>query len=163
MSNPSNTVAELYSEHHGWLHSWLRKKLGCSHRAADLAHDTFLKVLAQRELPVLVTPRAFLTTVAQRVLISHYRRQYLEQAWLDVLAQQPELVAPSEETRALWLETLCEIDRLLDTLPPVARKAFLMTQLDGLGYAETAAELGISVSSVKRHIVKAGALLYFAR
>ncbi|MBW7901933.1 MAG: sigma-70 family RNA polymerase sigma factor [Rhodocyclaceae bacterium] len=157
------SLATLYAEHHGWLKNWLRRRLSCSEQAADLAHDTFLRMLAQREPVALATSRAFLTTVAQRVLASHFRRQHLERAWLDALAQQPELAAPSAETRALWLETLCEIDRLLDTLPPVVRRAFLLSQLDGLGHAQVAAELGISIATVKRHIVKAGTLIYFAQ
>ena len=35
----------LYSEHHGWLQNWLRGKLGCAADAADLAQDTFLRIL----------------------------------------------------------------------------------------------------------------------
>ena len=153
----------LYSEHHSWLKAWLRRRLPSSDLSTDLAHDTFLRVLTQRDAAMPEKPRAFLTTIAQRVLASHFRRHYLEQAWLDALAQQPELNTPSEETRALWLETLCEIDRLLDTLPPIARQAFLLSQLDGLGHAQVATELGISIATVKRHIVKAGTLLYFVR
>lgn len=161
-STVSQSIAVLYSDHHGWLQGWLRRRLPCSDLAADLAHDTFLRLLAKPEPAAPEKPRAFLVTIAQRVLASHFRRLYLEQAWLELLAQQPELAAPSEESRALWLETLCEIDRLLNTLTPVARQAFLLSQLDGLGHAQVAAELGISIATVKRHIVKAGTLFYFA-
>ncbi|OPL22089.1 hypothetical protein B5L72_34410 [Pseudomonas aeruginosa] len=35
----------LYSEHHGWLQNWLRGKLGCAADAADLAQDTFSRML----------------------------------------------------------------------------------------------------------------------
>jgi RNA polymerase sigma-70 factor (ECF subfamily) len=155
-------LTTLYRDHHGWLRDWLRRRLPCSDLAADLAHDTFLRLLAKPEPAHPEKPRAFLTTIAQRVLASHFRRHYLEQVWLELLAQQPELAAPSEESRALWLETLCEIDRLLNTLTPVARQAFLLSQLDGLGHAQVAAELGISIATVKRYIVKAGTLFYFA-
>ncbi|MFL9609593.1 sigma factor [Methylobacillus sp. Pita2] len=41
----SNLVHQLYSSHHGWLYAWLRKKLGCQHIAADLAHDTFVRLM----------------------------------------------------------------------------------------------------------------------
>lgn len=157
-----DSLASLYREHHGWLRDWLRRRLPCNDLAADLAHDTFLRLLTQAEPATPEKPRAFLTTIAQRVLASHFRRHYLEQAWLDALARQPELAAPSEETRALWLEALHEIDRLLGTLTPVIRRAFLLSQLDGLSHAQIATELGVSIATVKRHIVKAGALFYFA-
>lgn len=158
----SDSLTTLYREHHGWLRDWLRRRLPCSDLAADLAHDTFLRLLTLAEPAAPEKPRAFLTTIAQRVLASHFRRHYLEQAWLDALARQPELAAPSEETRALWLEALYEIDRLLGTLPAVVRRAFLLSQLDGLSHAQIATDLGISIATVKRHIVKAGALFYFA-
>ena len=80
--SPSNTVEVLYNDHHHWLTGWLRRKLGCPESAADLAQDTFMRVLAAREAPTLIEPRAFLTTVAKRVLFNFYRRQDLERALL---------------------------------------------------------------------------------
>ena len=41
----SDAVSGLYHAHHGWLYAWLRKKLNCSHNAADIAHDTFVRVM----------------------------------------------------------------------------------------------------------------------
>lgn len=155
-------IESLYSHHHGWLWRWLGRKLGDSHQAADLAQDTFMRLLAREEALAVREPRAFLTTVAQRVLANHWRRQQLEHAYLDALARLPEALAPSEEERAVLLETLIEIDRLLDGLPLPARRAFLMTQLDGLNHAQVAAELGLSVTTVKRYLAKAAARCYFA-
>ncbi|WP_341316430.1 sigma-70 family RNA polymerase sigma factor [Paraburkholderia sp. IMGN_8] len=152
----------LYSNHHGWLHAWLRKKLGCAHRAADLAHDTFVRLLARDEPLALEEPRAFLTTVAQRVMANYWRREQIERAYLDALALVPEALAPSPEERALLLEALCEIDSLLERLPLAVKRAFLLAQLDGLGHAEIAAQLKISISTVKRHLVRAGAQCFFA-
>lgn len=155
-------IHTLYSHHHGWLSGWLRKKIGCSHRAADLAQDTFLRLLSREEPVTIQEPRAFLTTVAQRVLANHWRREQIERAHLDVLAQVPEVLAPSPEERAILLETLIEIDRLLANLPLQVKRAFLYAQLDGLSQAEIAAELGISISTVKRHLIRAGTQCYFA-
>ncbi|GAB7542378.1 sigma-70 family RNA polymerase sigma factor [Cupriavidus sp. CuC1] len=152
----------LYSDHHRWLCGWLRKKLGCTHRAADLAHDTFLRLLAREEAIAIQEPRAFLTTVAQRVLANHWRREQIERAYLEALAQMPQPLAPSPEERAILLETLFEIDRLLAGLPTPVKRAFLLSQLDGLGQAEIATQLGISVTTVKRYLVRAGTQCYFA-
>ncbi len=70
-------VHTLYRDHHSWLQGWLRKKLGNAFDAADLAQDTFLRVLTARDKgrdADLREPRAYLTTVAGRVLLNHYRR-----------------------------------------------------------------------------------------
>ena len=124
-------IDALYIDHHAWLRGWLSRKLGCAHRAADLAHDTFMRLLARDEPIGADEPRAFLTTVAQRVLSNHWRREQIERAYLDALALRPEAHAPSPEERAVVLETLLEIDRLLDGLPLAAKRAFLLAQLDG--------------------------------
>jgi RNA polymerase sigma-70 factor (ECF subfamily) len=71
-------------------------------------------------------------------------------------------VGLSPETRAMLLETLVELDRLLDGLLPIVRRAFLLSQLDGQTHAQVAETLGISVPTVKRYIVKALQRCYFA-
>lgn len=159
---PSNTVEVLYMDHHSWLTGWLRRKLGCPHSAADLAHDTFMRLLSARETPSIAEPRAFLTVVAKRVLFNHYRRQDLERAYLQALADMPEQLAPSEEERAIILQTLMELDQLLDGLPTPVKRAFLLAQVDGLSYADIGAQLGISIATVKRHLNKAALRCYFA-
>jgi RNA polymerase sigma-70 factor (ECF subfamily) len=72
----------------------------------------------------LQEPRAFLATVARSVLIDHCRRMSLERAYLETLAQMPEPVCPSPEERAIVLQALEQIDRMLDGLGARARSAF---------------------------------------
>ncbi|MCG6574090.1 sigma-70 family RNA polymerase sigma factor [Pseudomonas sp. AF32] len=159
---PATTVEVLYTAHHNWLNGWLRRRLGCPDSAADLAQDTFIRVLTARDPQPILEPRAFLTTIAKRVLFNHYRRQDLERAYLEALAQLPEQAAPSEEDRAIILQTLLELDQLLDGLPRAVKRAFLLAQVDGLTYNEIARELGISLATVKRHLNKAAMRCYFA-
>lgn len=89
----------LYSEHHGWLQNWLRGKLGCAADAADLAQDTFLRILLKRELREIGMPRAFLRTIARGLVIDHWRREELQRAYLESIAHLPEAQAPSPEAR----------------------------------------------------------------
>lgn len=153
---------QLYSDHQPWLLSWLSSKLGCHHQAADLSQDTFVRVVSKQQMLALQEPRAFLTTIARRVLANHWRRDQLEQAYLQALAQVPESFAPSEEERAILFETLFHIDRLLEGLPVAVKQTFLYAQLDGLKQADIAKRLDISVTTVKRHLVRASARCYFA-
>ncbi len=154
-------ITALYSDHHGWLRGWLRKRLGDAHQAADLAHDTFIQLLTRDEPVAAREPRAFLTTVAQRVLANHWRRQQIERAYLEALALQPEAVAVSPEERAIVFETLLAVDRMLDGLPLPVKRAFLMSQLEDMSHADIANALEISVTTVKRYLVKAGTQCYF--
>lgn len=149
---PSDSFAELYRGHHGWLHAWLKRKLGCSHRAADLAHDTFLRLLGQRTVTDLTEPRALLTHIAKGLMVDHWRRQEVERAYLDAIAQLPEPVAPSPETRLLVLEALYRIEAMLRSMPSRTQDIFLLAQLDGLTYPQIAERLGTSVITVKRHM-----------
>jgi len=159
---PNHTVEGLYHAHHNWLTTWLRRRLGCPHSAADLAQDTFVKVLTARDTAQIIEPRAFLTTIAKRVLCNHYRRQDLERAYYQTLLEMPDCAAPSEEDRAIILETLLELDQLLDGLPTLVKRAFLLAQIDGLSHGEIAGQLGISIATVKRHLHKAALRCYFA-
>lgn len=152
---PHPHFTALYSQHHSWLQRWLRVKLGNASDADDLAQDTFTRILGHPDLGVLHEPRAFLTTVAKGVLVNWYQRQALERAYLEALAALPEPTAISPEQRILILETLHDIDALLDALPPKVKQAFLMAQLDGMAYADIAEHLGLSLITIKRYMKQA--------
>jgi RNA polymerase sigma factor (sigma-70 family) len=152
-SLPIDSVTKLYRDHHSWLSVWLRKKLGNSFDAADLAHDTFVRLMAgRRKESAGAEPRALLTHIAKGLVVDHWRRRALEDAYLAVLAQLPAPEAPSPQARALILETLHAIDAALRSLPARTREIFLLSQFDGMGYAEIAQSRRLSLSTVKRHM-----------
>ncbi|MBP0599280.1 sigma-70 family RNA polymerase sigma factor [Herbaspirillum sp. LeCh32-8] len=146
----------MYVTHRGWLQHWLAGKLGNRDAAADLVHDTFVRIMSGRRLPQPDgEQRAFLTKVAKGLLIDRWRHEDIERAYLDTVALLPEDQSPSPETRLLVLETLHRIDAMLRGLPPKVCEAFVLSQLDGLPYAEIAARLELSLITVKRHIKRA--------
>ena len=149
------TIESLYGEHHGWLKSWLTRKLQSAFDADDIAQDTFVRIMRGESLSAIRDPRSFLCTVAKRVMIDLFRRNALEKAWLEMLEQLPEESLPSPEVRQSQLETLQLLDQMLDGLGNKAREAFLLSQLEGMAYADIAARLNVSVSSVKKYVAKA--------
>lgn len=151
----------LYGTHRGWLHGWLRRSLGCSQQAADLAQDTFVRLLVRNQPISNRAPKALLARIARGLVIDHWRRDALERAYLEALAQLPEASSPSPEVRHEALQCLERIARLLDGLKPVVRDAFLLYQLGGLTHAQVAVQLGISSRTAERHV--ASALLHCYR
>lgn len=145
---------QLFGDHHGWLLGRLRARLGCACDAADMASETFVHVVALHDPQAIREPRALLTTIAKRLMYASWRRRDLERAYLEALAGGPEQFAPSAEAQMLAIETLIEIDRLLQGLSSRARAAFLYSQLDGLTYAEIARELGVSAPRVHQYVAQ---------
>ena len=148
-------VHTLYEDHHGWLCGWLRKRLGCHHHAADLAQDTFVRLLQRTERLELKAPRAFLRTVARGLVIDHWRREEIERAYLETIAHLPEAETPSAESRALVIELLEGIARMLEGLKPKVRQAFLLAQCEGLTHKQIAEQMGLSLRSVERYVADA--------
>lgn len=148
-------VHRLYKDHHGWLQGWLRRRLGDRERAADIAQDTFLRLLVTRRLPGSGEGRSYLAQIARNLVIDQWRRQRIEQAYLDSLAMLPEPETPSLETRAMVIETLLQIDAMLDSMPAKVREAFTLSQFEGLTYPQIAERLQVSVSSVQKYMIRA--------
>jgi RNA polymerase sigma-19 factor, ECF subfamily len=153
-SSTPTDIATLYADHHAWLRDWLRRRNGCAQRAADLAQDTFCRLLEWPELTLSDHPRRYLATVARRLLIDDSRRTRAELSFLEAWALLADDAAPSPERIATAIDELAAIAKLLDGLPAKPRRAFLLSRLDGLGYREIAADLGVSTSMVKQYIAR---------
>jgi len=163
MSTPDvalNTqVTQLYRAQSKWLHGWLTPRVNCTHLAADLVQDVFVRVMsaadAAAKLEAVREPKGYLATIARRLMIDHLRRVHLERAWLQVLTEQPEALDISAEQRVALLQTLFELDAMLAALGTKVREAFLLSQVDGLPYKHIATQLGISEVTVRRYVAKA--------
>nr|NLU58463.1 RNA polymerase sigma factor [Pseudomonas sp. BIGb0427] len=155
-------VGTLYRDHRSWLLAWLRRNIACAERAEDLSQDTFVRLLGREQLPAPREPRAFLLAIARGLLFDHFCRAALEQAYLAELMLIPEAEQPSPEEQQLIIEDLKAIDRLLGKLSSKARAAFLYNRLDGLGHAEIAERLGVSVSRVRQYLAQGMRQCYVA-
>jgi len=70
------SVEILYCDHYDWLQGWLRRHLGNAADAADLAHDTFLRLLTTlRRFDSLPEARGYLRTMADGLCIDLWRRK----------------------------------------------------------------------------------------
>jgi RNA polymerase sigma-70 factor (ECF subfamily) len=156
-SSSYSVVTGLYGEHHAWLVAWLARKVRNTADAADLAHDTFLRLIGKQaaELETLREPRALLTSIAKGLVVDHWRRRDIERSYLDALASLPESYAPSPEARQIALDTLVRLDALLDGLKPALRCALLWTRLEGTAMSEVAARLDVSIATAERYLARA--------
>jgi RNA polymerase sigma factor (sigma-70 family) len=159
MSNPpSSSVERLYGDHNVWLRKWLGWRLGCGADAADLAQDTFVRLLLKPVQPVFentLAARGYLRRIANGMCINLWQRREIEQAWLDTLAVQPESHTPSAEHSAAVLQALQEVGQMLTGLPTKAAQAFVLAVVCQMTDREVAAELGVSDRMVRKYVARA--------
>lgn len=150
----SEQIHQLYQGHHTWLYQWFKRRLNNSEDAADLAQDTFLRIMKRQEALHFEQPRAILTTVAKGILFNWYKRQEIEKAYLEALENRPEEYERSPEHVVEAVEALFLISELLDQFSDRERQIFLWSQLDGISQVEIAKRLNISTRTVMRDLTK---------
>lgn len=154
---PRDPLHDWYSDHHHWLHAWLSRRLGCPHRAADVAQNTFLRLFSARDALLTVQqPRAWLTTTARRLIVDEVRHRRIEQAYLAELTAMAAgcAGAPSPEQILDAVQALLQLEAVLDAVAPKARTAFLRHYLDDEPQAVVAQELGVSVRMVRKYLAQ---------
>ena len=122
----------------------------------ELVTDAFVKIWEKRQSMSKVSyPKAYLyKTVKNEVL------KYLSKPQsVDTLLNEIDDLAPHNPLEAdhplLEADVLQQLHRSLQKLPTQTRMAFELHRFDGLTYADIASLMGISVSTVEKHLVKA--------
>ena len=137
------------------VRSVLRANLGFDSATEDLLQEVFIIFLRNAaEIRAGGALKAFLTTVAVRVVLVELRRRRVRR-WVTLTptGEIPERAASpgDDEGRA----ALVGLYRLLDRMPPRRRVAFVLRHVEGLELAEVAEYLKVSESTAKREVVKA--------
>jgi RNA polymerase sigma factor (sigma-70 family) len=157
------TVEELFRTNHARLVQFLAKRLGGDiDRAADIAQEAYLRIMRYERpegaaRPVVEHPKAFLYRVAQNVLADERRRDRVRRVDVQVPADQLEIAGqnPNQERILLDREELAAVEAAACDLPPRCRQVFFLSRFEDMPNAAVAKRLGISVSMVEQHIVRA--------
>lgn len=152
-------MGDFPTEQAGWtgLVRRIAKASGRRQDAEDLLHAAFLRLDAYERKAEVRSLQAFLIRAASNLARDGDRQRRMraecpmDAAPLQALSDDCPLQHEAFEAR----ERLDRVMAALDTLGPKTRDIFLMHRLDGLKYREIAAQRGITVSAVEKHIAKA--------
>lgn len=141
----------LYLREQSRLLQLIRRIVGDRGTAEDLAQDTFLR-LWDRQLND--GDRSLLFRTAQNLALDHLRARQVRNRY----AQQQ----VDEESSGAELEVQVSASQELDDLllrlrklPRRTQQVFLLSRVDGLPYATIANQLGVSVSTVEKDMIRA--------
>lgn len=156
--NGRDAFVRLFLEHRGRLEAVMFRRTGCRAAAADLVQELFLRLWDRR-----ANGRGdgdggegYLFRSACNLAIDHRRTENVR-ATLNHRAAPSQLHAePAAPDAAPTARAeLAAVDDALRRLPERARRAFWLNRLEGRSYDAIAADLGVSVSTVEKDMMRA--------
>ena len=146
-------IYQLYSTR---LYGNLLKLVKSETEAQEILQDVFLKIWDNRQnIDIEKSFRSYLFKIAENKVVDFFRkvaRDKKREAQLISLATNEyvpvEELLQSDEKTAL-------LQKAIYSLPPQRQQVFRLCKLEGKSYKEVSEQLGISVSTISDHIVKA--------
>jgi RNA polymerase sigma-70 factor (ECF subfamily) len=150
----------IWDRHSATVHRFLLRALGRpGEEVEDLTQEVFLRVLTRAD--VIREPaalREFIVSVAVRVLRWELRRRWVRRVVrLSEVGELPEVAVPGADHEAR--QALARCYAILDRLSTRERLAFVMRYLEDMTMDEVAERLGTSLSTAKRAVGRAAAIV----
>tara|TARA_R110002167_G_scaffold91458_1_gene246001 strand:+ start:44234 stop:44845 length:612 start_codon:yes stop_codon:yes gene_type:complete len=151
---PNQTLLEAFYEHRNNLFSYFARKLLKPQDVDDLLQETFLEAFKSNSKIQISSPKGYLFVIARNLLSKRYKSEAkmrmddFSEAVLEDLTTDPSLV-DNDLHNTLKLESLVAC---LTALPTQSRKVFVYKKFHGMTQKQIASELGITISTVERHI-----------
>jgi len=142
----------------------LRKLLRSRGRPADevddLIQDAFVRLQVYCRDHPIAKPEAFLVRTALNLLIDVQRKANTSPSMQEIESLTLIDPGPLPDEVLMGGERIQHLNAGLDALSPRVREVFLLHRLEGYSYGQIASELGISLSTVEKHIAKASLFLF---
>lgn len=156
MPTHERRIAELYRRYFAELVAFLSRRVASRELAADLVQELFTRLLAREgSLSAVDHPRGFLYSSVRHLAVEAKRSPRWREGGTESELDAPGGEAPPPEAHLEDRQTLDGLVKVVGRLPPRCREAFILHKFENLSYAEVARRLGISVSSVEKHMMRA--------
>jgi RNA polymerase sigma-70 factor, ECF subfamily len=148
---------QLYERHRDAVFRFAYRLLNSAVLAEDITHDCFLSLLRQpgRFDSSRASLRTYLLAAARNLSSKHFRHAGPE-VTVEDLAEElrvPEATEPLQQLLADELSS--EVQRAVESLPPLQREALVLFEFEELSLTEIAAVVGADVGTVKARLHRA--------
>lgn len=156
-------LLSLYEEKRPNLVRFFAARLNSRAEAEDLVQDLYLKINGMDALGPVDNPSALLHRIGSNLMLDRMRSQKRSGArdsdWravnTTVVSGHEVADEPSADEVVAGRQRLKALVEAVEDLPEKTRQAFQLHKLEGHSHAETARRMGISVSTVEKHVSSA--------
>ena len=148
-------VAAHYGEK---LHNYFANSLNSSVDADDFLQELYGRLLSYHQPIRSKSLSAFVYTVALNLVRDRSRRQHSHQV-ADTISidEADDMPLDTRDPRRIvdGIEKLQQVEHALNEMRTECRKAFYLHRMQGLSHKQIAVNMGVSVSMVEKHIMRA--------
>lgn len=157
MKTINHLLTDLFRLHHRELVRFATRLVGNRDNGEEIAQDAYMRIAGRGGQAAAITyPKAYLFTAARNAAIDFTARQRVEWSYRVDIEDLAELASRDNPLAAVdERQHLARLAIALNELPPQCRLAFVMNKIEGWGHRDIAARLGISVSMVEKHMIRA--------
>lgn len=158
--HPTELLSEEFLRNRPVLARYLRAR-GAGDAAEDLLQELWLKIASLPGDLEVLDPASYLYRMAHNLMLDRRRteqrrtardRHYHETSEADGIGIDP---APAADRTLMARQALAQIDHVLSGLGQRTDHIFRRHRVEGVPQREIAAELGITLSAVEKHLQKA--------
>lgn len=154
-----NPLIRLFHSYRAELQSYLTRRLRDPELAADLTQEAFLRYAEHPPAMAgeILNNRSYLYRTAHNLAVDHIRKTTRDQTDMPgdpVMTALPD-DQPGQEIQTADRQRLRQLRDVLDELPVRTRQVFALNRIEGLSYQQVASRMGISESSVQKHLSRA--------
>ncbi|RDC55919.1 RNA polymerase sigma-70 factor [Pedobacter chinensis] len=153
-------LSMLYYQNVQKLKYYIQRTAQSPHLAEDIVHDTFVKLWESRkEIDASKPFKPYLFTIAKRTLLNVLKRAKHEVSILAEIRKYAQATEYTTDLKIEYNESNTLIVEALNSLTGQPKEVFIRCRIQGLTYKQAAGELGITESTVNKHMNKALTLI----
>ena len=154
-ASSQSTVFKVFEEQQMPLKAFISRLIRKPQDIDDIAQETFVRAFLAEQKGRIQHPKAYIYRIARNLAFEILTKKstkltsYIEDSCNNALLQSTEDI----EGTAIVMEKFDRVKVAIAQMPPQCQRVFIMHKVYGFKYKEISQQLGISVSTVEKHIM----------
>ncbi|WP_426369644.1 RNA polymerase sigma factor [Pseudocolwellia sp. HL-MZ7] len=155
----NNLLESLIDKYESDIMRFLRVRLALEADRDDIIQDLMIRLLRIENLEEKLmmegsNAKSYLLSIAANLVKDLYRRKLGRGEQSDDALANTILDNGNPEQILSHQQTLTKVSQVLESVKPIQKEAFLLNRLENKSYRQISEEMGVSVSTIERHISK---------